>query len=337
MHAVTIQGKHAATATATEWPMPAICCEMYISSSLQQLEALCEDIHTAFSGRSLCSISNSPLLCTALLKASCCLQNYTTPDSPSQRSFLSPGGAPSNFLSSPRSSGAGMRTHSRKSSLGGGGGVDNVDGMGSGREMFGRSKPIPIQQRQRAMKHDRESLPSQGFFPNSTCGVGSHTSPANLPQSWSIIGSNERDRIGSRGGSRKQTPQSYRSWVIIPEPSDSELESGYEADVERGSHNIEVAESCGEMEDGELREGELLRSLTSYLVPPEVRQRVWIMLPIWNCIDLLRESVSQGLSPQGYVHVLHCYFRIYFVHSALNIVKRMLYVLCKVECFMYAK
>ena len=182
--------------------------------------------------------------------------------------------------------------------------MDNVDGVGSGREMLGRSKPIPIQQRQRTAKHDRESLQSQGFFPNNTCGVGStasYTSPANLPQSWSVIGSNERDRIGSGGvGSRQQTPRSYRSWVIIPEPSDSELESGYEADVERGSHNIEVAESCGEMEDAELREGELLRSLTSYLVPPEVRQRVWIMLPIWNCIDLFRESVSQGLSPQGY-------------------------------------
>ena len=149
-------------------------------------------------------------------------------------------------------------------------------------------------------KHDRESLSSQGFFPNSTCGVGSYTSPANLPQSWSVIGSTGRDRIGSGGGSQRQTPRSYRSWVIIPEPSESELESGYEADVERGSHNIEVAESCGEMEDEQAREGELLRSLTSYLVPPEVRQRVWIMLPIWNCIDLLRESVSQGLSPQGY-------------------------------------
>ncbi|CAI8030833.1 hypothetical protein GBAR_LOCUS17487, partial [Geodia barretti] len=79
------------------------------------LEWLCRDIHTAFSGRSLCSISNSPLLLTALLKASCCLQDYTTAqDSPSQRPFLSPGGAPSNFLSSPRSNGSSgaVRTHS---------------------------------------------------------------------------------------------------------------------------------------------------------------------------------------------------------------------------------
>lgn len=285
---------------------------------------LCQDVHTTFSGRNFCSIANSPLLCTALLKTSCCIPAYnpqqdTSPSSSSssnsqpsssQKHILSPG-CPSNFISSPRSYGSSAaRTHSRKSSSGGGGGggVDTVDGMASGRDIFGgRSKPIPIQQRltQRgAGKHiDRESLPSQGFFPNNTCGVGStsYNSPAYFPQSWSVIGSNGRDRMGS-GGSRKQTPHSYRSWVVISDPLKSEdLESGYEADVERGSHNIEVAESCGEMEDNQLREGELLRSLTSYLVPSEVRQRVWIMLPIWNCIDLLRDCVTHGLSPQGSV------------------------------------
>ena len=278
--------------------------------NLQKLEVLCEDVHTAFSGRSLCSISNSALLCTALLKVACCLQEQTLQDTLSssassqqpsqQRQLPSSGGAPSHLFSSPHSHNS-RRTHSRKSSSGGGG-VDVVDGMASGREMFGRSKPIPIQQRQmkQMAKPDRESLPSQGFFPNSTCGVGStsYTSPSYFPQSWSVIGSNGRDRVGS-GGSRRQTPRSYRSWVMIPEPADLELESGYEADVERGSHSIEVAESCGEMEDDQLREGELLRSLTSYLVPPEVKQRVWIMLPIWNCVDLLQESVSQGLSLQG--------------------------------------
>ena len=119
--------------------------------------------------------------------------------------------------------------------------------------------------------------------------------------STGIIGSNGRDRGGS-GASRHHTPRSFRSWVIIPEPHNSELESGYEADVERGTHTIEVAESCGEMEDAELKEGELLRSLTSYLVPTEVKQRVWILLPVWYCIDLLRENVSRGLSPQGSVY-----------------------------------
>lgn len=85
--------------------------------------------------------------------------------------------------------------------------------------------------------------------------------------------------------------------MIIPEPSDSEL-SGYEADVERGSHSLELAESCGDMEE-ELEEGEMLRSLTSYLVPPEVQQSVWLLPPIWHCIELLRENISKGPSTHG--------------------------------------
>ena len=93
--------------------------------------------------------------------------------------------------------------------------------------------------------------------------------------------------------------------MIIPEPSDSEL-SGYEADVERGAHSIELAESCGEMEEEEGRGGELLQSLTSCLVPPEVQKRVWILRPIWYCIDILRENVSQGLAPLGWVILPMC-------------------------------
>ena len=271
---------------------------------------LCKEVNTTFSGKSLCSISNSALLCTALLKAACCHTEQSsisdasspTPSRRVQWPGLSPGvaaGHAAGLFASPRSNGSAVRTHSRKSSSGGGGvgaGVDAVDGVGS-REGLGRSKPIPIQ-RQRS-KRERESMTSHGFFPNSTCGIGS-TSPAYFPQSWSIISNNSRDRGGS-GGSRHHTPRSYRSWVIIPDPNDSELESGYEADVERGTHNIEVAESAGEMEDGELKEGELLRSLTSYLVPAAVKQRVWILLPIWYCIDLLSENVARGLSPQGSV------------------------------------
>ena len=266
---------------------------------------LCNEVNTTFSGRSLCSISNSAVLCTALLKAACCQPEQSPVDvsrSPSQRPQrpgLSPG-VGGGLFASPRSNGSTARTHSRKSSSGGGVGVgvDGVDGVGS-RNVLGRSKPIPIK-RQRS-KRDRESMTSQGFFPNSTCGVGSasYTSPAFFPQSWSIISSNGRDRLGSGGKvSRHQTPRSYRSWVIL---NDSELESGYEADVERGTHNIEIAESCGEMEDRELKEGELLRSLTSYLVPTEVKQRVWIVLPIQYCIDILSENVNRGLSPQGLV------------------------------------
>ena len=264
-----------------------------------------------FTGKSLCTISNCAILCTALLKTACCQQDHTTsdpdPSSPTQSRRLRPSpGGHSNLFSSPRSSGSGARTHSRKSSSGGGGGggggggTEGVDG--GGKDVVGRSKPIPIQrQTSSRLKRERESVPSQGFFPNSTCGVGSgtassYTSPAYFPQSWSVISGNYG---GASGGSTRQTPRSYRSWVIIPEPNDSELESGYEADVEHGSHNIEVAESCGEMEDNELREGELLQSLTSCLVPPEVQQRVWIQLPITYTIDMLKENVTSGLTPQG--------------------------------------
>ena len=92
---------------------------------------------------------------------------------------------------------------------------------------------------------------------------------------------------------------SLRSWVMVPEIEEAEL-SGYEADVEGGCHSLEVAESCGEMEGGEgLGEGQLLRSLTSYLVPTEVQQRVWLLLPIMHCIDLLRECVCKGPSTHG--------------------------------------
>ena len=264
---------------------------------------LCNDVNISFSGRSLCSISNSAVLCTALLKAACCQPEHPPVDvspSPSQRLHRPAGlssGVGGGLFASPRSNGSTARTHSRKSSSGGGGvGVDVVDGVVS-RNVLSRSKPIPIK-RQRS-KRDRDSVTSQGFFPNSTCGVGSasYTSPAFFPQSWSIIGSNGRDRFGSGGkGSHHHTPQSYRSWVIL---NDSEMESGYEADVEHGTHNVEIAESCGEMEDGELKEGELLQSLTSYLVPSEVKQRVWILLPIQYCIDILSENVNRGLSPQG--------------------------------------
>ena len=256
----------------------------------------------AFSGRSLCTISNSALFCTTLLKTACYHQDHQTADSNTspptqhQRPLLSPRGHLD--FSSPRSNGSVARTHSRKSSSGGGvQGVDIVDG--GGRDDLGRSKPIPIQrQTSSRLKRDRDT---QGFFPNSTCGVGStagasYTSPAYFPKSWSVVSGSG----GGRGGSTHQTPKSFQSWVIIPEPSDSEL-SGYEADVERGAHGIELAESCGEMEEEGGRVGELLQSLTSCLVPPEVQKRVWILQPIWYCIDLLRENVSQGLIPLGWV------------------------------------
>ena len=92
---------------------------------------------------------------------------------------------------------------------------------------------------------------------------------------------------------------SLRSWVMVPEVGEAEL-SGYEADVEGGVHGLEVAESCGEVEEGEgLERGQLVRSLTSYLVPAEVQQRVWLLQPIMHCIELLRECVLKGPSTHG--------------------------------------
>ena len=276
------------------------------------LELLCKEVHTTLSGSNLCSISNSPLYCTALLKAACCQQQELSaaantrnfPHSQSRNFHLSPAIGGLTISSSPRSGSSVARTYSRKSSADGENGGGGGGGGGGGRDVLGRSKPIPIQRQEGSrLKRERDSsTTSQNYFPNSTCGVGSattghaHTSPY-LPQSWSII---------SGGASYQATAASYRSWVIIPEPTDSEL-SGYEADVERGSHhNVEVAESCGDMEEeeGNLKEGELLRSLTSYLVPPEVQQRLWILPPIWQCIDLLRENISKGLSPHGFVPLI---------------------------------
>ena len=82
---------------------------------------------------------------------------------------------------------------------------------------------------------------------------------------------------------------SLQSWVVI---SDSDL-SGYEADVERGatSYLTEAGESCDELE-----ESQLLSSLTSYLVPPEVCRQLWSLTPLSHCLELLKESMKGGLS-----------------------------------------
>ena len=53
----------------------------------------------------------------------------------------------------------------------------------------------------------------------------------------------------------------------------------------------EVGESCDEKE-----ESQLFESLTTYLVPPEVQQRLWVHLPLQHCISLLRESLKAGPS-----------------------------------------
>ena len=77
--------------------------------------------------------------------------------------------------------------------------------------------------------------------------------------------------------------------------SDSDL-SGYEADVERGSSCFtEAGESGGEERGGgEGSEGALEQSLVNYLVPPEVQQPLWSIVPLGHCIEVLRESLREG-------------------------------------------
>ena len=82
-------------------------------------------------------------------------------------------------------------------------------------------------------------------------------------------------------------PSSLKSWVLVSW-SDSDL-SGYEADVERG---VEMEESCEETAD----ESHLLSSLTSYLVPLEVQQRLWSEIPMWHCVELLKEGMKHGVN-----------------------------------------
>ena len=74
--------------------------------------------------------------------------------------------------------------------------------------------------------------------------------------------------------------------------SDSEL-SGYEGDVEQGTcHLTEVGESCDEATE----EGQLLQSMTTYVVPVEVQQRLWTTLPLQHCIRLLQETMKEGIT-----------------------------------------
>ena len=132
------------------------------------------------------------------------------------------------------------------------------------------TKPIPIRRRRPSK---RESVNG---------GIGSRSFQASRTHSEFSVGS--WSLVESVAGS------SLRDWVMIS-MSDSEL-SGYEADVERGtSYWSEIGESCDELE-----ESQLLQSLTSYLVPAEVQQRLWLLAPLYQCIELLRESLKGSVS-----------------------------------------
>ena len=137
------------------------------------------------------------------------------------------------------------------------------------------SKPIPIRRRRPSK---RESTNSRGSLVGSKSFQASRT-----PHSEASVGS--WSLVDSVSGS-----SSLQDWVVIS-MSDSEL-SGYEADVERGTTFwSEVGESCDELE-----ESQLLQSLTSYLVPAEVQQKLWLLAPLYQCIELLRESMKGNVT-----------------------------------------
>ena len=141
----------------------------------------------------------------------------------------------------------------------------------SGRDL---TKPIPIRRRRPSKK---ESTNSGGSFVGSRSFQASKT-----PHSETSVGS--WSLVDSVAGS------SLQDWVLVS-MSDSEL-SGYEADVERGTTFwSEVGESCDELE-----ESQLLQSLTSYLVPVEVQQKLWLLAPLYQCIELLRESMKGSVT-----------------------------------------
>ena len=124
--------------------------------------------------------------------------------------------------------------------------------------------------------------------PWSISGHSPLTQNLSLPtsfKSWSILNSNSHCP-GVESG-----PSSFKSWVILS-MSDSEL-SGYEGDVEHGTcHLTEVGESCDEAVD----ESQLLQSMPTYLVPVEVQQRLWFTVPLRFCIQLLQESMKEGIT-----------------------------------------
>lgn len=135
------------------------------------------------------------------------------------------------------------------------------------------SKPIPIRKRRSSTRDSVSSMSS--VESEMKRRVSTSILDASL-KSWSFVDS-------APGSSSK-------SWVMIS-MSDSEL-SGYEGDVERGTNALtEVGESCDELD-----ESQLLQSLTNYLVPMELRERLWSLKPLFHCIELLRDGVKKGIN-----------------------------------------
>lgn len=78
--------------------------------------------------------------------------------------------------------------------------------------------------------------------------------------------------------------------------------AGYEADVER--HSVDQGESC----DGEGVGGLPPMNLPSspYVIPSEVLQRLWTVVPLEHCIHLLRETLKGGINKNRWVWLDVC-------------------------------
>lgn len=280
------------------------------------MELYCKDVQTSLQDSHLCAIANGHLYCTALLKVACHLpQNRdssnqqsreTSPhmdgDSPalsSARTSIPRNGGTQQLpqmipASVPRDSGANQPLQTVPSSVP----RDSILHQSKQRpiDIPGARKtksppivssslpvtaPLMVPPGKTAFVRRRRSskdvsISSFNDLPISVTpypGLGTSMGESSLA-SWSVI-----------------TEGSLRSWVIVSSPkSDSEL-SGYEADIEKGGTNqTEVGESADELE-----ESQLLSSLTSYLVPSSVQQRLWLMRPVLYCIELLREGMKGGM------------------------------------------
>ncbi len=78
----------------------------------------------------------------------------------------------------------------------------------------------------------------------------------------------------------------FYSFIVFP--------PGYEADGEHDQRTgTEIGESCDEHE---LSSQVIFPPFPACFVPVEVRQRLWSTVPLYQCINLLKESIKAGLT-----------------------------------------
>ena len=68
--------------------------------------------------------------------------------------------------------------------------------------------------------------------------------------------------------------------------------SGYEGDTDDGGDGEENSDSSKQLDDTVIC-SQLLKSVTQYLVPQDVRKPVKLWAPVLYCVELLRESVDK--------------------------------------------